>query len=42
MTIVGYGFGGIGQNQCMAFIRLKDWKLRNKPELKTMRLRVGR
>lgn len=34
MTIVGYGFGGIGQNQCMAFIRLKDWKLRNKPELK--------
>lgn len=34
MTIVGYGFGGIGQSQCMAFIRLKDWKLRKKPELK--------
>ena len=34
MTIVGYGFSGIGQNQCMAFVRLKDWKLRERPDLK--------
>ena len=34
MTVVGFGFSGIGQNQGMAFIRLKDWGLREEPHLK--------
>ncbi len=34
-TIVsGIGFSGRAQNNGMVFIKLKDWKLRNRPELK--------
>ncbi|MDR1146462.1 MAG: efflux RND transporter permease subunit [Verrucomicrobiales bacterium] len=33
-NIVGFSFAGRGQNSAMAFIDLKDWHLRNKPELK--------
>ncbi len=31
---VGMGFAGRGQNQAMMFIKLKDWELRHRPELK--------
>ena len=34
MTVAGYGMAGIGQNTGMAFVKLKDWDLRDKPELK--------
>lgn len=34
MSISGFGFGGRGQNQGVAFIKLKDWHLRDDPELK--------
>ena len=34
MTVAGYGMAGIGQNTGMAFVKLKDWDLRNKPGLK--------
>jgi len=34
MTIVGIGFSGRAQNNGMVFARLKDWKLRNRPDLK--------
>jgi hydrophobe/amphiphile efflux-1 (HAE1) family protein len=34
MTISGSNFSGRGQNAGMAFVRLKDWKLRNRPDLK--------
>jgi hydrophobe/amphiphile efflux-1 (HAE1) family protein len=34
MTVSGVNFAGRGQNQGMAFVMLKDWKLRNRPELK--------
>ncbi len=30
----GMGFAGTGQNQAMMFVKLKDWDLRNRPELK--------
>ncbi len=30
----GMGFAGRGQNQAMVFVKLKDWNLRNRPELK--------
>ncbi len=33
-TISGTNFSGRGQNAGMAFVRLKDWKLRNRSELK--------
>jgi hydrophobe/amphiphile efflux-1 (HAE1) family protein len=33
MTISGMGFSGRGQNNGMVFIRLKDWKLRNRDDL---------
>jgi hydrophobe/amphiphile efflux-1 (HAE1) family protein len=33
-TIAGYGFSGRAQNNAMAFVRLKDWKLRNRPNLR--------
>jgi hydrophobe/amphiphile efflux-1 (HAE1) family protein len=32
--ICGYGFSGRTQNNAMAFIKLKDWKLRNRPDLR--------
>ncbi|MCU0913927.1 MAG: efflux RND transporter permease subunit [Planctomycetes bacterium] len=34
MTVAGSNFAGRGQNAGMAFIRLKDWELRDRPELK--------
>jgi HAE1 family hydrophobic/amphiphilic exporter-1 len=34
LTISGQNQSGRGQNIGMAFIKLKDWKLRNRPELK--------
>ena len=34
MTISGIGFSGRAQNNGMVFIKLKDWKLRNRADLK--------
>jgi HAE1 family hydrophobic/amphiphilic exporter-1 len=34
MTITGVGFSGRSQNNGMVFVRLKDWDLRNRPDLK--------
>ncbi|BDU75569.1 efflux RND transporter permease subunit [Mesoterricola sediminis] len=34
LTGAGMGFSGRGQNQGLAFIKLKDWELRNKPGLR--------
>ena len=34
MTITGIGFSGRSQNNGMVFIRLKDWKLRQRADLK--------
>ena len=34
MTITGASFSGRGQNSGMAFVKLKDWDLRNRPDLK--------
>ena len=34
MTITGHSFGGSGQNMGMGFVRLKDWELRQRPDLK--------
>ncbi|HQM65060.1 MAG TPA: efflux RND transporter permease subunit, partial [Acidobacteriota bacterium] len=34
MTIAGNSFAGRGQNQGMAFVMLKDWDLRQRPDLK--------
>ncbi|MFZ3208986.1 MAG: efflux RND transporter permease subunit, partial [Geobacteraceae bacterium] len=34
VTIAGYSFAGSGQNMGLAFVRLKDWKLRQTPDLK--------
>ncbi len=34
MVILGSGFSGRAQNNAMAFIRLKDWKLRDRPDLR--------
>ena len=34
MTVAGFGFSGQGQNQAMAFVKLKDWGLRNRPGLR--------
>jgi HAE1 family hydrophobic/amphiphilic exporter-1 len=34
MTLSGASFSGRGQNSAMAFVKLKDWKLRDRPELK--------
>ncbi len=33
-TIAGVGFSGRAQNNGMVFVKLKDWKLRDRPELK--------
>jgi len=33
-TVAGFSFGGSGQNAGFAFIRLKDWSVRQKPGLK--------
>jgi HAE1 family hydrophobic/amphiphilic exporter-1 len=34
MTAVGRNFGGQGQNLAMSFVKLKDWQLRQRPDLK--------
>ncbi|MFZ7112048.1 MAG: efflux RND transporter permease subunit, partial [Desulfatiglandales bacterium] len=34
MTVSGLNFSGRGQNAGLAFVKLKDWKLRDRPELK--------
>jgi len=34
MTVAGYSVAGRGQNNGMAFVKLKDWHLRNRPDLK--------
>jgi len=34
MTVSGFNFSGRGQNAGMSFIKLKDWKLRGRPDLK--------
>jgi HAE1 family hydrophobic/amphiphilic exporter-1 len=34
MTICGASFSGRGQNSGMAFVKLRDWELRNRPNLK--------
>ena len=34
MTIAGVGFAGRGQNNGMVFVKLKDWKLRHRKDLK--------
>ena len=34
MAASGFGFAGRGQNQGMAYVKLRDWDLRNKPGLR--------
>ena len=34
ITVAGFSFAGRGQNMGLAFVKLKDWKLRKSPELK--------
>jgi multidrug efflux pump subunit AcrB len=34
MTIPGISFGGQGQNMGLAFVKLRDWELRQQPDLK--------
>ena len=34
ITVAGFSFAGRGQNMGIAFVRLKDWKLRQSPDLK--------
>jgi hydrophobe/amphiphile efflux-1 (HAE1) family protein len=34
LTAAGYSVSGRGQNQGMAFVMLRDWKLRDRPELR--------
>jgi multidrug efflux pump subunit AcrB len=34
MTIAGVSFSGRGQNNGMVFVKLKDWDLRDRPDLK--------
>ena len=34
MTISGIGFSGRAQNTGMVFVKLRDWKLRNRPDLR--------
>ena len=41
MSLSGRGFSGAGQNTGLAFVRLRDWKLRTRPDLKVGAL-VGR
>jgi len=35
MTIAGMGFSGRAQNNGMVFVKLKDWKLRKRPDLRS-------
>ena len=41
MTVAGRGFAGGGQNVGMAFVRLQDWELRQRPDLKVKAV-IGR
>jgi hydrophobe/amphiphile efflux-1 (HAE1) family protein len=41
LTVAGFGFSGRGQNNGFAWVKLRDWKLRNRPDLK-VRAVVGR
>lgn len=34
IAVAGFSFAGSGQNMGLAFVRLKDWKLRQNPKLK--------
>ena len=34
ITVAGFSFAGRGQNMGLAFVRLKDWKLRQAPDMK--------
>lgn len=34
ITVAGFSFAGRGQNMGLAFVRMKDWKLRQTPDLK--------
>ena len=34
MSVSGFSMAGVGQNNGMAFLKLKDWKQRNRPELR--------
>ncbi len=34
LTVAGIAFAGRGQNMAIAFVRLKDWELRQRPDLK--------
>lgn len=34
MTLAGFGFSGRAQNNGMVFIKLKDWNLRDRPDLR--------
>jgi multidrug efflux pump len=34
ITVAGFSFAGRGQNMGIAFVKLKDWKLRRSPEMK--------
>ncbi len=34
ITVAGFSFAGSGQNMGLAFVRLKDWKLRPTPDMK--------
>ncbi len=33
-AVVGFGFAGRGQNQAIAFVKLRDWELRDRPDLR--------
>ncbi|MBI5521464.1 MAG: efflux RND transporter permease subunit [Desulfarculus sp.] len=32
LSVIGFSFGGQGQNQGLGFVKLKDWKLRQRPD----------
>ncbi len=34
ITVAGISFGGQGQNMALGFVKLKDWNLRQRPDLK--------
>ena len=34
ITVAGFSFAGRGQNMALGFVKLKDWKQRNRPDLR--------
>lgn len=36
LTVAGFSYAGRGQNSGLAFVKLKDWEFRNRPDLKVM------